>query len=74
MLVPVHLGLLHVGSFGVAHVVWEISSRCALKFREISPTIVLVPGALFKNKNVETNNGSGGFKNQGALNFIETKV
>ena len=70
MLVPVHLGLLHVGSFGVAHVVWEISSRCALKLREISPTLVLYLVLYSKTKM----NGSASFKNQGALKFIKTKI
>ena len=37
---PVRLGLLHAGSFGVVHVLWEISSVYALKFREISLTLV----------------------------------
>ena len=63
---PVRLGLLHAGSFGVVHVLWEISSVYAWKFREISPTLVLVPGAYSKTKRWKQTNSSTGFKNQGA--------
>ena len=60
------LGFLHSGSFGVVHVLWEISSVYAWKFREISPTLVLVPSAYSKTKLRKQTNGSTGFKNQGA--------
>ena len=62
----IHLGFLHSGSFGVVHVLWEISSVYAWKFREISPTLVLVPGAYSKTKTWKQSNSSTGFKNQGA--------
>ena len=40
---------------------------------ERSPsTLVLVPGAVFNKQ--KRNSGSAGFKNQGALQFIETKL
>ena len=57
LLAPVHLGLLRAGSFGVVHMLWEISSR------EISPTLVLVPGAYSKTKIWKQTNSSTGFKN-----------
>ena len=60
------LGFLHSGLFGVVHVLWEISSVYARKFREISPTLVLVPGAYSKTKTWKQTNSSTGFKNQGA--------
>ena len=60
------LGLLRAGSFGVVHVLWEISSVYAWKFREISPTLVLVPGAYSKTKIWKQTNSSTDFKNQGA--------
>ena len=74
MLAPVRLGLLRVGSFRVVHVLGVISSVCASKLREISPTLVLVPGAYSKMKRWKQTNSSTGFKNQGALKFIETKI
>ena len=40
---------------------------------KISPTLVLVPGAEFKTTRWKQNNGSTGFKNQGAIKFIQTK-
>ena len=40
---------------------------------KISPTLVLVPGAELKTTRWKQNNGSAGFKNQGALKFIQTK-
>ena len=55
LLAPVHLGLLHAGSFSVLHVLWEIS-----------PTLVLVPGAYSKIKIWKQTNSSTDFKNQGA--------
>ena len=51
LLAPVHLGLLRAGSFGVVHVLWEISSVYALKFREISLTLFLVLVLIQKQKN-----------------------
>ena len=62
----IHLGFFHSGSFGVVHVLWEISSVYALKFREISLTLFLVPGAYSKTKIWKQTNSSTGFKNQGA--------
>ena len=66
LLAPIRLGLLHAGSFSVMHVLWEISSVYAWKFREISPTLVLVPGAYSKTKMWKQTNSSTGLKNQGA--------
>ena len=75
MLAQVCLGLLRAGPFGVVHLVWEILSVCVLKHREISPTTLIhVPGALLENKIRKQNNGSHGFKNQGALKFTGTKI
>ena len=80
LLAPIRLVLLHAGSFGVVHVLWEISSVCASKFREISPTLVLIPGDYSKTKMWKQTNSSTGFKNQGApkiylkLNFNLTKI
>ena len=66
LLAPICLGLLHAGSFGVVHVLWEISSVYAWEFREISLTLVLVPGAYSKTKIWKQTNSSTDFKNQGA--------
>jgi hypothetical protein len=66
LLAPVRLGLLRAGLFGVVHVLGVISSVCASKLREISPTLMLVPSAYLKTKEWKQNNGSAGFKNQGA--------
>ena len=53
---------------------WEISNVYDNDdLWEISPTLVLVPGAVF-NEIVEAKYGSAGFKNQGALEFIQTKL
>ena len=62
----IRLGFLHSGLFCVVHVLWEISSVYAWKFWEISPTLVLVPGAYLKTKIWKQTNSSTGFKNQGA--------
>ena len=53
-LVHVRLCLLRADSFGVVHVLGVILSVCVSKLQEISPTLVLILGALFKNKKVET--------------------
>jgi len=66
LLALVHHGLLCAGSFGVVHVLWEISNVYAWNFREISPTLVLVPGAYSEAKTWKQTNGSTDFKNQGA--------
>ena len=66
ILALIHLGLLHSSSFGVVHMLWEISSVYTRKFREISPTLVLVPGAYSKTKTWKQTNSSTGFKNTGA--------
>ena len=63
LLAPVRLGLLRAGSFGVVHVLWEISSVYAWKFREISPSLVLVPGAYSKTNTWKQTNSSTDFKN-----------
>jgi hypothetical protein len=41
---------LRAGSFSVVRVSWVISSVCALELLEISPTLVHVPGALFRKQ------------------------
>ena len=51
----VRLNFFCVGSFGVVHVLGVFLSVYALELREISPTLVLVPGAYSKNKNIEAN-------------------
>ena len=48
---PIRLGLLLASLFGVVNVLGVISSVCASKLREISPTLMLVPGAYLKTKN-----------------------
>jgi hypothetical protein len=72
MLAPIRLGLLHACSFGVVHVLWVISSVCTLKLQEITPTLVLVRGALFKNKKVETK-GTLLAREPGSLTLVKVK-
>ena len=55
---------------GVVYVLRVISSVYALKLREISPTLILVPGAYSKTKIWKQTNSSTGFKNQGAPKIL----
>ena len=48
MLAPVRLGIFLAGSFDVLHVLGVISSVYASKLQGISPTLMLVSSAIFK--------------------------
>ena len=74
ILTLIRLGLLHSGSFGVVHVLWEISSVYASKFREISPKLVLVPGAYSKQKGGNKLIALPVLRTREVLKFIETKI